>query len=49
MTYILKKQGNSNKLIKTLMLKGVFPYEYLPSEDVLQEKSLPPKDKFTQL
>ena len=46
MTYALKKQGYTDKLIKMLFRKGVFPYDYLFPQDVLQETFLPSKDKF---
>ena len=44
MTCSLKKQGYTDKLIKMLFRKGIFPYEYQISQDVIQETSPPPKD-----
>ena len=46
MTFALKKQGYTHKLFKMLLSKGVYPYEYLVTQHVLQETSLPSKDKF---
>ena len=46
MTYILKNQWYSNRLIKMFMRISVFPFEYSKTEDILQEISLPSKDMF---
>ena len=42
----LKKEGYTDHLIQMVIGKGVFPYEYLDSDSVLKETTLPPIDKF---
>ena len=42
----MKKGGYSEELISMVQKKGIFPYEYITSEEVLEETSLPSRDRF---
>ena len=42
----LQKDGYSLEVINMLLRKGVFPYEYITSELVLEENNLPPRESF---